>query len=711
MPRIWFLAGNDLNLGTVDTSSSNRITWDNDNWRMESGTAEAGSSILAKGDVTLVAGNDITARGAYVMSEQSAVNVFADNNVNLLSSENTQFVDEAHKYTGKGFLSKKTITTRDTLDASQAQGTVISGNTVAVYAGSDLDITGSHVVSEYGSSLYAGNDIRVAAAENAVFQNNFRQEKKSGVFSGGGFGITIGSQQQSNDNRTVSTSASASSIGSVQGDVNIVAGNHYTQTGSHVRAPAGDVNIEAQKVDIVEARNTSHTVNVYKTRQSGISVALSSPIISAIETAHQMYKAQEKTDDPRMIAMAGVTTGLVAKNAYDAVMSDPDYKGGFGIAISLGTSKSESTTVNSSDVGSGSTVYAGNNVNITASGAGTESDVTVRGSSIVAGNDVNLRADNDISLAAAADTNELHSKNSSSSASVGIKISVGGSQSGISFQAGLSKGRGNADGDDLVWSNTHVNAGNVLTLESGRDTNLIGAVAKGEQVVADVGGDLNIASLQDASTYDAQQKSGGISVSVCVPPLCYGLSSVGGGLSKSRVEGSYASVTEQSGIKAGDEGFQINVRGNTDLTGAVIASTDKAIEEGKNSLTTGSLTVQDISNHSDYKAKGYSLSGSLNFGVGDQSTAKTDADRRAALLAQNTSPIAGAGVAGEKGSQSSDTQSGISGGSIEITDESRQIELTGMDAETTIAYLNRDASSDRDSSNALSRDWDGESLL
>ena len=54
-------------------------------------------------------------------------------------------------------------------------------------------------------------------------------------------------------------------------------------------------------------------------------------------------------------------------------------------------------------------------------------------------------------------------------------------------------------------------------------------------------------------------------MSLCIPPFCYGASSVGGSVSKSKAKGDFASVTEQSGIKAGDGGFQINVTGNTDL--------------------------------------------------------------------------------------------------------------------------------------------------
>lgn len=70
------------------------------------------------------------------------------------------------------------------------------------------------------------------------------------------------------------------------------------------------------------------------------------------------------------------------------------------------------------------------------------------------------------------------------------------------------------------------------------------------------------------------------------------------------VNGSHASVTEQSGIKAGDQGFNANVKGHTDLRGGVISSTQAAIDGKKNSVQTASLTTSDIENHSTYKASG-----------------------------------------------------------------------------------------------------------
>lgn len=61
------------------------------------------------------------------------------------------------------------------------------------------------------------------------------------------------------------------------------------------------------------------------------------------------------------------------------------------------------------------------------------------------------------------------------------------------------------------------------------------------------------------------------------------------------------SVTEQAGIYAGKEGFDIKVENNTDLKGAVIASEADA---DKNTLTTGTISFSDIKNEAEYDTKG-----------------------------------------------------------------------------------------------------------
>ena len=77
-------------------------------------------------------------------------------------------------------------------------------------------------------------------------------------------------------------------------------------------------------------------------------------------------------------------------------------------------------------------------------------------------------------------------------------------------------------------------------------------------------------------------------------------------------------ANKQTGIQAGDGGFQLKVKGHTDLTGAVIASSEQAVQDRLNWLETGTLMVRDIENYSKYKARSSGLVASVGFGIGSR---------------------------------------------------------------------------------------------
>jgi len=658
------VAGNNLNLGTVSEAQRHDLVWDPRNFRKENSRTDVGTTIQTTGDIHLQAGNDLNAKAASVTSDLGALTAIAGNDVNITAGSASLNRDEASFSKSRGtWGSKSEVTTRDTTNETTALGSTFSGDTVTAQAGHNLDIKGSNVVATNDVTLLAQSNVKIEAATNTLNESHFREEKRSGLFGSGGLGITIGSQKQSTDNKGVSALATASTVGSTQGNVTIAAGNDYKQVGSNVVAPQGDINISAKKIDIIEAQNTSLNTTETKFKQTGITLALSSPVISAVQTAQHMAEAAGETKDVRMQVLAGATAGMAAYDAYGKVQAGQgttingkdnqivsqdadgnltsrdanavDKVGGVSLSISIGGSSSQSNSTQTSSTAQGSTVAAGNNVNLTATGAGKDSDLTIQGSQITAGNNVTLKADDEINLLAAKSTAEQHSTNKSSSGSIGVSF---GSQTGVTLAA--SQGRGNADGSDVSWTNTHVEAGNTLALQSGGDTTLKGAVASGKQVVADVGGNLNVESLQDTSSYESKQKSISGSVTIGASP------SGSIGASKSKIDSNYASVIEQSGIKAGDKGFQVNVKGNTDLKGAVIASTQAAVDQGLNRFQTdGTLTTSDIQNQASYSAK----SVGVNIGAGVSLDGK---------LAPSGS---GAGFGKDSGDASSTTQAGISG--------------------------------------------------
>lgn len=799
-------ATNDIQLGTVQQGSSNRIVWNGTNWRLEASRQDVGSQLAAGGAMRLQAGRDLSATAAAV-SAAGDLTASAGRNVTLAAGQAGSQLEEAHQTTKKGLLRKQVNTTHSTVDETAALGTSLTGNNVSIVAGNDVavqagnvdaqwaldvraandirigtaqessesssrrtqtktptglakvlgvtqagfsldvagaflkkentrqgatdDVTvvkgsiltgdtvelqsgrdtsiqGSTVIAEGGLAVQAGRNLSIESAQNTQTGTSESSTKKTGQV-GRGVAFAVGSTRQEQQTRQTAVTQSASTVGSLGGDVQLQAGEQYRQTASEVRSVQGDVVIQARQVAIESAQNERSASEQNKASKKALGVSVDVPLVNAVKGVRDLGRAGGDTGNSRVQALAAATAAIKADQAIDSAKAlSQGNLGGVKVTLSLSSSKSESQSAQTSSTAVQSAV-SGRDVTITATGAGKDSHIEVTGSNITASRDATLRADGDVKLQAAANTAEQHSSNKSSGASIGIGYAMGGAQNGFTLEASASKARGNADGGDTVWTNSQVTAGNAASIQSGGDTTLKGAVVAGTQVQGQIGGNLNIESLQDTSTYDAKQSSSGINVSICVPPFCYGASSVGGSAGKARVEGDFASVSEHSGIKAGDGGFQVSVAGNTDLKGATITSSDQAAAAGSNVLVTGTLTHSDIRNRSEYEAKSFSLAGSVGFQVGDQSTATTQKQKDAAQAEPQNSHAPGFGHA--QGSQSSFTRSGVSQGVVAITNEAGQKAATGQSAAEAAATLNRDVSSDRDSSAALTKTWDGSQLM
>ncbi|MDC6296082.1 hemagglutinin repeat-containing protein [Ralstonia pseudosolanacearum] len=663
-----------------------------------------------KGNVTLT-GSSVTA--GTNTATPGAITIAGNGNVTLNEGREEHDSYQATSSKRGSVVNGSTTGTMQSTQANIGMASTVSGDSVVVRAGKDLTIQGSNVVGTNDVTLGAGGSVKIAASENTERSQNDYSKREYGFLSGltvlnqldGGLqGYVTGTRTTTNTQQATQVSHTGSMVGSINGNLNIASGNDLHVTGSTLHA-GNDLALAGKTVKIDAVQDTATESEQQSFRQTAISAGLSSPVIAAIQTARQMASAAKHVDgDPRLMALAAVTTGLAAKNAYDAVGGDPVKAAtSVGLNISLGSSKSDGRAEARSSTAVGSTVSAGHNVTIAAAGAGKDSNIDVIGSTVSAGHNALLNAEGSVNLQAGQSTSSQHSTNSGASASIGISIGMG-SQNGIAFTAGVSGNRGRANGDSSVWTNTHVTAGDTLTIRSGGDTNLKGAVASGRQVIADVGGNLNVESLQNTDHYDSKQQSAGVSVSICVPPICYGASSVSGNVSQNKLNSDYSGVMEQSGIKAGDGGFQVGVKGNTDLKGGVIASSDKAVQEGLNRLTTATLTHSDIQNQANYSGSQVSISGEYSFG-GGSSTDKSGIGKDQQGKADNVKPAQGTEQAGRggfsakppvvlsaSGSASSTTRSAISGGAITITDGAKQQQLTGQTAAETVASINRDTS-------------------
>ncbi|EJQ7217294.1 TPA: hemagglutinin repeat-containing protein, partial [Escherichia coli] len=321
---------------------------------------------------------------------------------------------------------------------------------------------------------------------------------------------------------------------------------------------------------------------------------------------------------------------------------------------------------------SGSTLNAGNNLSVVATGKNrgdNRGDIVIAGSQLKAGGNTSLDAANDILLSGAANTQKTTGRNSSSGGDVGVSIGAGGNGAGISVFAGVNAAKGSEKGNGTEWTETTTDSGKTVTINSGRDTVLNGAQVNGNRIIADVGHDLLISSQQDTSKYDSKQTSVAAGGS-----FTFGSMTGSGYIAASRdkMKSRFDSVAEQTGMFAGDGGFDITVGKHTQLDGAVIAST---ATPDKNHLDTGTLGFSDLHNEADYKVShsGISLSGGGSFG-----------DKF-----QGNMPGGMISAGGHSGHAEGTTQAAVAEGTITIRDRDNQ--------KQNLANLSRDPEHANDS--------------
>jgi len=666
-------AGRDVNL-LAEATTTGCSSHSSKKTVIDESVRQQGTEIASGGNTTMIAGRDVNAEAAQVTASGD-IGVAAGRDVNLTTATESDYHYKEQTKTKKGFLSSKTTHTIEEDSANREAGTLLSGDSVTVQAGNNLLVKGSSVVGDGTVALGAGNNIDIVAATNTDSTWRFKEEKKSGLMGTGGIGFTIGSSKTTHDLREAGTtqSQSFSTVGSTGGNVVVSAGNQAHIGGADLIAQK-DLTVAGNSVIIEPGHDKRTRDETFEQKKSGLTVALSGTVGSAINNAVSATQDAHDESDGRLAALkttkaalSGVQAGQAAQAAD--VTGDPN---AMGVSLSLTTQKSKSQQHAQSDAVAGSTLTAGNNLAVVATGKNkgeNSGDIIIAGSQLKAGGDTLLNAQNDILLSGAANTQQSSGKNSSSGGGVGVSIGGGGNGAGISVFANVNAAHGKDKGNGTDWTETTIDSGKTVTLNSGRDTVLDGALVNGNKIIADVGRDLLMSSQQNNNDYDSKQTSVAAGGS-----FTFGTMTGSGYInaSQDKMKSRFDSVAEQTGLYAGNGGFDITVGNRTQLDGAVIASTATA---DKNSLDTGTLGFSDLHNEADYKTQhsGISLSGAGSFG-GDF---------------QGNMPGGMISVAGNSGHAEGTTQAAVANGTIIIRDKDKQ--------QQDVANLSRDTEHANDS--------------
>ncbi|ELN9580835.1 hemagglutinin repeat-containing protein [Enterobacter roggenkampii] len=659
--RVGLQAGRDIDLLAAESTTSDKYSAKK-KVEINQSVRQQGTEIASGSSTTIIANRDVNTQAAQVTAHGD-IGVGAGRDINLATATDSDYHYKEQTKTRKGFLSKKTTHTIEENSATRESGSLLSGDNVQVVAGNNLRVSGSAVAGDGDVQLKAGNNVDIVAATNTDTSWRFKEEKKSGLMGSGGIGFTIGSSKSTQDLREKGTtqSQSFSTVGSTGGSVDIAAGNQLHVGGADLVA-GKNMALTGDSVTIEPGHDRLTSDQTFKQKSSGLTIALSGAVGDAVNTAASTAMAVKDQSDGRLAALQATKAALSGVQAVQANRlaeaangSDPTNNGAFGVMASIGGQSSKSTSHSEQDKTTGSTLNAGGNLAITATGQGNAAnsgDITVAGSQLKAGKDLTLNAAQDINLTSAADTNKLTGSNSSKGGSIGIGITAGPNGAGITVSASVNAARGSEKGNGTSWNETTLDAGQNVNLTSGRDTVLKGAQVNGDKVTADVGRDLTLSSLQDSDKYNSKQQSMNAGAS-----YTWGAGSGSGSFSISRdkMKSNYDSVQEQTGIFAGKGGFDINVGNHTQLDGAVIASRADA---DKNRLETGTLGFTDINNKAEYKVEHQGVGFSSGAGV-------------AGNLVSNMASTMLAGMGGG-GHAEGTTQSAVADGAIIVRDQANQ---------------------------------------
>ena len=580
------------------------------------------TALNAGGQLNVVASEgDIRTQGTQIAAEKGAT-FLASNNIELGTAENTytQQANTSDKGFSLGDANKYLFgvhTQRENGDATQTQevSTTISvgGNNQIVAQKGDIHAKGAKIVSEGKNQLSAAGNV---VLDTAVTTQETTQQRKGHAV---GEAVISDSERFYGYNRTRFnqdgnfTHHEKAQLASLGDKVEVYAGKDYRQTSAEILSK-DKASINAQNIIVDSAFNTDKYKQSESDLKFGQFTRVKSPIIDLINSIESTVKNKKASD---RVQAANIMS--VAAQAYNLASAFQGQGGatyllrvesGTGVAHSRKKEDSYQHTsqgnlFNAKEIeftarGDGSTNAQGNpqlgDINIT------HADITSvdeKGNRLK-DSSVTFNANN-LTIDPGKSTVDQHARSQSAGVEVGMAATIG-AQTGIGIYARVGGSSSKTNVEGVNYTNSHLNT-ETLNINTQGDTTLTGTTAKAKTINANVGGNLNIASVQDENKFETKSSGGGIEAEIGIGTNW----NVSGYGNSEKGESSYKQVKEQAGLFAEEGGYHVNAK-NVHLKGAAITSTNPANSE----LSTNKLTFEDIQNESHSDASSMSFSASVD---------------------------------------------------------------------------------------------------
>ena len=535
----------------------------------------------------------------------------AENDLVLNGAKESRDFEEFHK-TKSGSLARTTKTSLDQQHSVTQVGTQVSGKEVVLSAGHDVKAKGIQAIADDNLHVQAGHDVDIAADTNHFKNKRVETKKTRGVFTDGGIGFTVGSQSEKHDYETEgwTQSDARSTLGSMNGNIRVSAGNHTNVLGTDMITPrTNQIDIEGASVKVEAGKDIIERKEGHEYKQSGVTIALSTPVTDMAQAAYNSVNRSQQVTNGKLKAlyavkaaeeatMAAQNVGKVAET-LDALRagnmqntgttSSPSVKISLGYGSQKQTQSSESQSIShqKSTVSTGTFNVKARDEKLTFEGVDANAKLMA------------LSGKKGIEIKGVKDEEHQRTENKSAGGSVGVFVGTNGNSYGVGIEGSVNAAKGKSNSDSERWQNSHFTADKIITNSEEGGLTLDAANLKAKCWEANIQ-NLTITSRQDTEKYESKQTSASASGSVAQGSG--GSASVSASYNKAKVD--YAQVNEQAGIRVGEDGMDANIHNHTQLNGAIVESDADA---SKNRFKTKSLTHTDIENRSEIKTESASM--------------------------------------------------------------------------------------------------------
>ena len=661
--------------------------------------SSVGSSIEGK-NVSVVASDAVQLEGSQVLAADTVK--VSGNTVALNTAKANSTVNHVYLDKKKSLVKRESTNAVDDVTTTSVTGSTLSGKTVTINSAHDVTGQSAQIMGENAVSVTAGGKVELGADKSTTDGSSVYRHKKSGLLGGAGIGFTIGKEKHNIDEANHEESTVRNMIASTKGAVTIKANDTVHITSADIVAKEGAV-LDGSAVTLDGNVDHNHMTHDERYKKTGLTVSLGGAIANTLTNTTRTIKQAGGREDKRLAALELNEARKQLQDGYEAVdkaINGVKLRGPEGevlkenghskrgakniddainLSVSIGSTSRKQGQVVDTNTYQGGTLVSDGNVHIIARDA-QQSGIGLTGETVEAKKLV-LDSASDINLEAGKNTVDVNNTYKSSGWSVGAGISLTGGGL-LDINASGYMARQNGDTYQESYVPTKIKAVELAQLKAKRDTNIIGSTVSGKKVEVDTGRDLHIQSLQDVDNFKEHSKSAGFSVS-SKPNFKNPTGSINA--SVGRIDSKWKSVTEQAGIYAGEEGYNINVGNKTTLEGAVIKSD---APKAKNKLTTKSLEMKDIKNEAEYTYSnngiGYNYYGSKK----KLEEMKTNDKKSYDKIYNSIGLVPNLGV-GSKGKASSTTQSAISDGILTVDGKEIDTKTINTNTENTLHQLDK----------------------